>query len=691
MCEIFEPEEISEQIVNQILTAIVDGMRMDRPNETRLAAVTALNNSLIFAEPNFKVAAQRDMLMQAICEATQCTHERVRVKAYDCMVTVAEQYYLELRPYASVLFQLTANAVCTDTELVALTAIEVWCTICDTEHNYYEENDDKCLSLMKEAQAGLVPILLHTLQKQPEDGDGDEWTVSNAGGMCLKLLAQVAKDDCVPKVVEFVTANIGGTNWRQKEAAVLALGSILEGPDPDKLRPLVSEAMRVLLPLLRDETNSMVKDTTAWTIAEICRLHHGALSSEMIVTLMEGIRVALSDPSAKVAAQACSIVYNLALACRSESDEPSNKLSQFMPSLLELLFKVASRPDEAGLRMSAYETVHELVGSAAADMKPVVVQVLLECLNRIEQSFAHHIGDEERIALQMALVPLVQISVNKLEGADIMNDQIAGGSPVADRIMKALLSIFTTKGAYDDAFYCIGDVANKTGEGFNRYLMAVMPPLVQFGLMNPAEGSVCSAAVVLVGDIANAVGKSISPFCQEIMTCLLKLAESDQLVQAVKPKVIEVFQDIALAIEGDFQLYTPAIVNLLRVAGSFPYPEDDDELCDYINTLRISVLGAYSGIIIGLRDGGASTLLQPEIPQIVNFVAQTGTNKNRCLETVKACCQLIGDLGQAFGPALKPFYNNNHDIVSIIQYALSQPDIKDVGKWTSQVYAVVIK
>lgn len=52
---------------------------------------------------------------------------------------------------------------------------------------------------------------------------------AKAGATCLRLIAQLVEDDVVDYMVPFVTENIASqTNWRQREAAVMAFGAVLE-------------------------------------------------------------------------------------------------------------------------------------------------------------------------------------------------------------------------------------------------------------------------------------------------------------------------------------------------------------------------------------------------------------------------------------------------------------------------------
>ncbi|CAN0438872.1 unnamed protein product, partial [Phaeothamnion confervicola] len=54
----------------------------------------------------------------------------------------------------------------------------------------------------------------------------------------------------------------------------------LQGPSPDKLRPLVSQAMPVLINAMQDP-NVVVKDTATWTIGKICDLHATSIPADV--------------------------------------------------------------------------------------------------------------------------------------------------------------------------------------------------------------------------------------------------------------------------------------------------------------------------------------------------------------------------------------------------------------------------
>ena len=105
------------------------------------------------------------------------------------------------------------------------------------------------------------------------------------------------------------------------------IGSILEGPDPEKMKPVVAEAMPALITLLRDQS-AAVRDTAAWTIGRVCELlPDSALNPSFLVPLVEGLVHGLDDVP-RVAANVAWVRYEQhllrAAAVRSKAKLLSN-------------------------------------------------------------------------------------------------------------------------------------------------------------------------------------------------------------------------------------------------------------------------------------------------------------------------------------------------------------------------------
>lgn len=69
----------------------------------------------------------------------------------------------------------------------------------------------------------------------------------------------------------------------------MAFGAVLEGPDPVNLRPIVEQAMPMLIELMHDPS-VVVKDTAAWTIGRVCELHTEAAINEVTLRYARAVK-----------------------------------------------------------------------------------------------------------------------------------------------------------------------------------------------------------------------------------------------------------------------------------------------------------------------------------------------------------------------------------------------------------------
>jgi importin subunit beta-1 len=169
------------------------------------------------------------------------------------------------------------------------------------------------------------------LTHQEEDADEDEWNVSMAAGTCLGLLAQAVSDNIVPAVIPFIEANIRAVDWHQREAAVMAFGSILDGPDPTVLEPLINQALPILLDMMNDQ-NVHVRDTVAWTLGKICDAQSTAIKPDIHLRPLVAALVNGLQDNPRIAANCCWALMSLCEAVSfSEDEQPAGQMSPLSP------------------------------------------------------------------------------------------------------------------------------------------------------------------------------------------------------------------------------------------------------------------------------------------------------------------------------------------------------------------------
>ncbi|NWX13324.1 IMB1 protein, partial [Aegotheles bennettii] len=669
ICQDIDPEQLQDKS-NEILTAIIQGMRKEEPsNNVKLAATNALLNSLEFTKANFDKESERHFIMQVVCEATQCPDTRVRVAALQNLVKIMSLYYQYMETYMGpALFAITIEAMKSDIDEVALQGIEFWSNVCDEEMDLAIEASEAAEQgrppehtskfYAKGALQYLVPILTQTLTKQDENDDDDDWNPCKAAGVCLMLLATCCEDDIVPHVLPFIKEHIKNPDWRYRDAAVMAFGGILEGPEPNQLKPLVIQAMPTLIELMKDPS-VVVRDTTAWTVGRICEmLPEAAINDIYLAPLLQCLMEGLSAEP-RVASNVCWAFSSLAEAAYEAADvaddqeEPATYcLSSSFELIVQKLLETADRPDghQNNLRSSAYESLMEIVKNSAKDCYPAVQKttlVIMERLQQVLQMESHIQSTSDRIQfndLQSLLCATLQNVLRKVQHQDALQ--------ISDVVMASLLRMFQSTagsgGVQEDALMAVSTLIEVLGGEFLKYMDA-FKPFLGIGLKNYAEYQVCLAAVGLVGDLCRALQSNILPFCDEVMQLLLEnLGVSVYLLISW---LVTVGLHAEKKVGGG---RSRSVRHALKIPSLLLPFQSDYDMVDYLNELREGCLEAYTGIIQGLKGDQENVhpdvmLVQPRVEFILSYIDHIAGDEDHTDVVVACAAGLIGDLCTAFG------------------------------------------
>lgn len=718
-----------EESSNDIFCAIVHGMKNEdnsNPHDgrIRLAATNALLNSLIFARSSFSNESERNCIMQIVCETTRSQDMRIKKSALECLSRIMMLYYPYLETYmAPALFPIMLEAMSSEEDEVALQAIEFWSSVAEEELDLAVEAEGAELDgitpqnvsrfYAKGALQFIMPILMKTLTKQEELDDDDEWNPSSASNMCISLLASCCKDDVIDHTLPFVETNIKSSDWRFRNAAIQAFGSIIDGPDPETLQPIALRAMPALVEALND-SNSVVKDRAAWTIGRICDVApDAALLPASLPALLEALVRGLSSET-RIAIKICWTLRSVAEAAyeaqaalidhrNSYVTPDSYALSPFFQPILEKLLEASNRGDHldskgghGNLRTASYRALDTFVCNSPKDCYPSVQQAVLCMFKRLQETlsfFSDQIKNADTTAVEFTetnkflvlLCSTLHRMFKKIQPTDV--------SSVSDQAMEAILTtlqISTSLGISlsENAMELLSTLVERLGEDFSKYV-DIFLPFVQSGLKSAEVDPLTFLSTM---DVVSALAKGLCakfvPYCDLMVTILLENVANDSISKDLKPRMISIFGDIAVGIKNNFAKYfstilpilvqaclitecpvakqkrlmkeirnkIPAGVNVSNVDGS----EDDP---DYRNDLRIACLEVYVGVIQGFK---TSDLYQPEdssmelsssnlqllVPYLGNicqFLNTIGEDEKRSDSCLPHATKLIGLLCMTFG------------------------------------------
>jgi importin subunit beta-1 len=454
----------------------------------------------------------------------------------------------------------------------------------------------------------ILPVLLDLLTQQSEDDDEDDWTRAMAAAACLELLARNIGDEIVQPVVPYVEAGIRRNEWQHREAAVMAFGSILDGPEPTTLEPLVDQAIGALINMLQSDPSMPVRDTVAWTLSKITEVMLDNVKLGMhIQNLVSALVAALQGPP-RIANSCCSALGNLAAAqpenAPAPEDAETSNMSSFYPGVLAALVTLSDKPtNESNSRSAAYSTISTLVTCAAKDTLPLVQEVIATMLARQEHLMTYQnqlVGSDDRQNWNDIQISICSVLTSTIHRAP---EQIR---PFADRIMTNLLGLISSSGKHssvlEDAFFTIGALASALENDFVKYMDAFAPYLLS-ALTSFEDWQVAQAAVYVTSDAARAINEALIPYAERIMVSLVELLRSPVVNRAVKPNAITTIGEVAMAIGSAFVPYLDTTMGILSQAGSTSAVANDYAMIEFVWTMREAIVDAFIGIMNGLKVG----------------------------------------------------------------------------------------
>ncbi|CAL9733844.1 importin subunit beta-1 [Monosporozyma servazzii] len=692
ICESADPQSqtlIAES--NNILIAIVQGAQPTETSKTvRLAALNALADSLIFIKNNMEREGERNYLMQVVCEATQATENDIQAAAFGCLSRIMSLYYSFMKPYMEqALYALTIATMESPDDKVASMTVEFWSTICEEEIDIAYELSQfpgSPLQSFNFALASLkdvVPTLLKLLTRQNDDFEDDDWNVSMSAGVCLQLFAQNCGDAILDPVLQFVEQNITDTDWRKREAAVMAFGSIMEGPNKDQKTYYVHQALPAVLNLMNDES-LQVKETAAWCIGRIADIVVDAIDvQEHLPGVVNACVTGLADHP-KIATNCSWTIINLVEQLAEQTPSP---IYNYYPVLVDALIAGANKPDnEFNARASAFSALTTIVECSNNEVAETSASISSFVMDKLGQTMT---VDESQLSLE-ALQSLQELQSNILTVlAAVIRKSPNSVETVSDMLMELFMKLLDKKDSAfieDDVFYAVSSLSFSLGPKFEKYLEAFSPYLVK--ALNQVSSTVAITAVGFVADIANSLGEDFKKYSNAFMSVLGQMISNSNAKKELKPTVLSVFGDIASNIGPDFIPYLGDVMNLC-VAAQNTKPENGSlDAIDYYVKVLESVLDVYVGIIGGLHANPQP--VYEYIGTIFQFISLVAEEPQLCSDdsTARSAVGMIGDIATMYPDgSIKQFYAQD-TLTDFIKRTRSNPTFsqstKDTARWARE-------
>ncbi|KAL5561246.1 hypothetical protein UlMin_030993 [Ulmus minor] len=408
-----------------------------------------------------------------------------------------------------------------------------------------------------------------------EDDDDDivnVWNLRKCSAAALDILSNVFGDEIFPTLMPIVQANLsasGDEAWKDREAAVLALGAIAEGCIIG-LYPHLPEIVAFLIPLL-DDKFPLIRSISCWTLSRFSKFIVQGVGHqkgyEQFDKVLMGFLRRILDTNKRVQEAACSAFATL-------EEEAAELLAPRLEIILQHLMCAFGKYQRRNLRI-VYDAIGTLADAVGGElnqpayldilMSPLIAKwqqlsnadkdlfPLLECFTSISQalgtgfsSFAEPVYQRCINIIQTQLLAKVDpVSAGAqfdkefiVCSLDLLSGLAEGlGSGIESLVSKSNLTDLLLQCCMDDApdvrqsaFALLGDFARVCHVHLRPRLSEFLDIAAkQLNTPKLKETiSIANNACWAIGELAVKVRQEISPIVMQVMSCLVPILQHSE-------------------------------------------------------------------------------------------------------------------------------------------------------------------
>ncbi|GAB2261870.1 hypothetical protein Droror1_Dr00002867 [Drosera rotundifolia] len=504
-------------------------------------------------------------------------------------VQLIEVHPSVLEPHLTDVIQYMLLVNKDDDNEVALEACEFWSTYFDAQlppenlraylpqlipvllSNMAYADDDELLIEAEEDESvpdrdqDLKPRFHSSRLHGAEDAEDDDdvvnvWNLRKCSAAALDVLSNVYGDEILPPLMPLIQAKLSSTDdesWKEREAAVLAIGAVAEGCI-NGLYPHLPEIVAFLIPLL-DDKFPLIRSITCWTLSRfskfIIQYYDPQKGNERFEKVLMGLLRRILDTNKRVQEAACSAFATL-------EEEAAGELAPRLEVILKHLMCAFGKYQRRNLRI-VYDAIGTLADAVGEELnKPAYLEILMPPLIAKWQQLSDFDKD---------IFPLLECFTSIAQALGPGFSQFA--EPVFQRCINIIQTQQSAKanpataGRYDKEFIvCSLDLLSGLAEGLGSGIESLVSKFKLSDLLSQCcvdvVADVRQSAFALLGDLARVCPTHLSQRLPEFLDAAAKQLDTSKVKEHISVANNACWAIGELAIKVKKQI-SPVVMNVV--------------------------------------------------------------------------------------------------------------------------------
>ncbi|KAG5860289.1 importin beta [Encephalitozoon hellem] len=553
--------------------------------------------------------------------------------------------FIEKRVLENMLAQYLGRFFKSRHDEIKIQAIEYWCIFAEKED---EEMINKYMPV-------VLPEILSLLEKGP-DYYGDVWSPHKAASSCLEMYTELKGDKMMRNgmVWGFIETSLKSGSRASVDIGAVALGSVMCERCEDCLTKIIPD-------LVAGIEYEESKDSCLWALSRVAECNFYALADHLPMILSKCGSVVLESSKSSIGASwVMDCVFrsiadskgkdgfasHIPNATRKRADSfiESFLVKQYL-DVLNVLVKgteLASLNDSS-LRVALFSALGELILICPQTVSNILVGFYDYTAKKIDEciSVLGYATQDQLLVVEDVLsnyIGLIEAIATARERKDVED--------LLELFIRVLESTPTI--AFGEVYTSISNLSSK----FSPHASRILPYMTRD--MRCTDRFVLSSVINLVGRLANTMGTDFNILATVLTSSLVQCLSSEATHRDLKPTILSVFGDIALALERNFESYLDMVVMLFQQISELGRYSDEE----YVDNLRKNAVQLVNCSLVAIGDSSKVRSVLPRIIGIAHKIGAEDENGKARNDILGLIDDLVGMYGKNFGldePWIKDF------------------------------------
>lgn len=549
-----------------------------------IAFLKCVNESLYILEPIFSDNIANELLVK-LCSFVNTDTEVVEMYL-QVLNKFIEINHEKIRDKFDIICEFYNRFLYTDQEYAIIHVFDFYSTIAELKYD----------AIIKTNFNVILPKLFLCLTK--EDITDSEWTEHKAAST---LLTSLTDDYSISILSQEITKNFIDSHLRSADPEERAVGAVALASVCEKG---FERYIREHLPTLTSDIgNDECENEALYAISRICEKDLGVCVGFLPI-IIEKCNLVISGRK-QSSKNAIWVYFYIFSTLRATSIPGADAVVRYhYLNIIKLLIEELEKasPEDHGLRSAINSTLPEMIVLCPQEMINILENLMNYIIGKINETvvYMESANRDQRLIIE-----------------DFLSNYIVHLEACAERMASFPLDLISStfvsclkapeNTSYGEVYIALSKLLKKISPNIRTFVPFVLRDI------SSRDVFIIKSALNFLSDIAFELETDFAQYTPNAIPALINTISSANTPLDLKPRVISVFGDVALAIGNYFEPYVE--MALVLFAQIISLNRDDDP--EYVDSLRKAVLALFSCIFLSVGDCGE---IRKNLSQILDLI-----------------------------------------------------------------------